>query len=319
MTRFGYHASHEQHPPSRLLAFARQAESAGFAAVLNSDHFHPWLAEQGESGFAWSWMGAALESTALDYGTVSAPGARYHPAILAQAAATLAEMYPTRLWLAAASGEALNEAITGAHWPDKPERNARLLESVEIMRALWAGETVTHRGRVTVQEAKLYTRPARPPLVFGAALSEDTAEWCGGWADGLLTVGGPRDGIERMVAAFHRGGGDGKPVRVQHALCWAPTEAEARREAHAQWRFSALGGEVLPMLRTPAQFAAAASYVTEDDVAEGVKVSSDPARHAEWVRHYVELGVDTVYLFNVGKNQEAYIDTFGAKVLPALR
>ncbi len=318
MTRFGYHCSHEQYAPGEMLRHAKHAEEAGFAAAMCSDHFHPWLDAQGHSGFAWSWLGAALEGTSLSFGTVNAPGDRYHPAIVAQAAATLAEMYPGRFWFAAGSGEALNEAITGAAWPPKPERNRRLRECVDIMKALWRGEEVTHRGLVTVQEARLYSLPAEPPPLFAAAISESTAEFAGAWADGLLTLGAERDPLERMIRAFRRGGGEGKPVRVQHSLSWAPTEREALRGAHEQWRFSPLGPEVLPMLRTPRQFDAASRTVTPEDVAKGVRVSADLGRHAEWLRGYVELGVDAVYLFNVNTNQRAFIDAFGDRVLPEL-
>ena len=318
MTRFGYHASHEQYAPSRLLEYVRAAEAAGFQGAMCSDHFHPWMEDEGQSGFAWSWLGAALQATSLSFGTVNAPGWRYHPAIIAQAAATLAEMFPRRFWLAVGSGEAVNEGITGESWPPRPERNARLAESVEVMRALWRGETVTHYGRVRVEEATLYTRPAAAPLLLGAALSEETAEFVGGWADGLMTVGGEREGIEKMMDAFRRGGGEGKLVFIQHALSWARTDDEARRAAHDQWRFSALGGEVLPLLRTPKQFNAAAQFVTPDDVAQGVRVSRDLGRHADWLREYIDAGVDAVYAFNVGRNQEAYIEAFGEHVLPQL-
>ena len=319
MTRFGYHASHEQYRPSELLEYVTLAAAAGFEGGMCSDHFHPWTGEQGQSGFAWSWLGAALQATPLSFGTVNAPGGRYHPAIIAQAAATLAEMFPDRFWIAVGSGEALNESITGAAWPPKPERNARLKESVDVIRALWRGETVTHAGRVRVQEATLYTRPARAPLLFGAAISEETAEFAGGWADGLVTLGGPRETVEPLIAAFRRGGGEGKPVRLQHTLSWAPSEAEALRGAHEQWRFSALGGEVLPVLRTPAQFEAATKFVRPDDVAQGVRVSADLGRHAAWLHEYAELGVDAVYILNVNRGQRAFIDAFGERVLPELR
>src|SRR5919112_2448835 len=131
VTVYVYHCSHEQHAPSALLSYVRAAEAAGFAAAMCSDHFHPWTDAQGQSGFAWSWLGAALQATSLSLGTVNAPGARYHPAIIAQAAATLAEMFPGRFWFAIGSGEALNEAITGDAWPVKAERNARLQECAE--------------------------------------------------------------------------------------------------------------------------------------------------------------------------------------------
>ena len=318
MTLIGYHASHEQYPPSEMLALVREAEEAGFAGVMCADHFHPWLEENGHSGFAWSWLGAALQATSLPYGVVNAPGDRYHPAIIAQAAATLAEMFPDRFWLAVGSGEALNEHVTGNRWPPKPERNARLLECVEIMRALWKGETVSHRGLVTVEEAKLYSRPDRPPRLVGAAVSEQTAEWVGEWADALVTTGRRPEDMRRIVDAFHRGGGEGKAILVQHGLSWAPTESEARRNAHEQWRFCALGGDVLWALRTPKEFEAAAKFVTEDDVAQTLRVSSDLERHAAWVHEYFELGVDEVYCFNAGKNQRQYIEAFGERVLPAL-
>jgi probable non-F420 flavinoid oxidoreductase len=283
-----------------------------------SDHFHPWLEENGQSGFAWTWLGAALQATRLSFGTVNAPGDRYHPAIIAQAAATLAEMYPERFWIAVGSGEALNEAVTGAHWPAKRERAARLRDCVEVMRALWRGETVTRRGRVVVEEAKLYTRPTKPPLVFAAALSEDTASAAGEWADGLITTAGPVEGAARRIEAFRRGGGRGKPVHIQYALSWDPDEACALAAAHAQWRFSVLGSEVLAELRTPQQFAAAARFVTPDDVATSIRISSDPRRHVAWLREYDGLGVDTIYLFNVNTNQRAFIGAFSAEVLPDL-
>jgi G6PDH family F420-dependent oxidoreductase len=180
MTTIGYHASHEQFAPSELRDCVIAAERAGFAAAMCSDHFAPWSRRQGHSGFAWAWLGAALQATTLSLGVVNAPGDRYHPAIIAQAAATLAEMFPGRFWLALGSGQALNEHITGARWPPKPERNARLLECVAVMRALWRGETVTHHGLIEVEEARLWSLPQSPPQVVGAALSEETAELAGG-------------------------------------------------------------------------------------------------------------------------------------------
>src|ERR687893_926475 len=125
MVLFGFHASHEQVPPGALLAAVRRAEEAGFDAAMSSDHLSPWSARQGQSAFAWSWLGAALQATTLPFGVVTAPGQRYHPAIIAQAVATLAEMFPDRFWVALGTGEASNERITGARWPNKAERNAR--------------------------------------------------------------------------------------------------------------------------------------------------------------------------------------------------
>lgn len=149
MVLIGYHVSHEQFAPDELLRYAVAAEAAGFGAVMSSDHFHPWSRAQGQSGFGWAWLGAAMQATTLPFGTLCVPGGwRYHPAIVAQAAATLERLFPGRLrWIAAGSGEALNEAIVGARWPDKAVRNERLRAGVDIVRRLWAGDTVSARTR----------------------------------------------------------------------------------------------------------------------------------------------------------------------------
>jgi probable non-F420 flavinoid oxidoreductase len=319
MTRFGYHASHEQHAPSALLAYVRAAEAAGFQGAMASDHLHPWLEENGHSGFVWGWLGAALQATSLSFGVVNAPGDRYHPAVIAQAAATLAEMFPGRFWLAVGSGEALNEHVTGSRWPPKPERNERLRECVDIMRALWRGETVSHCGRVVADDARVYSLPSQPPHLLCAAVSEETAEWAGGWADGLITTGRAREELAKLVSAFGRGGGAGKPVVVQHVLSWAPKQADAMRAALEQWRFCVLPPELLWDLRTPQAVDAATREVTADDVARKIPVSNSLAEHTEHLRAYAELGVSEVYVLNVGKNQSEFIETFGSRVLPRLR
>jgi coenzyme F420-dependent glucose-6-phosphate dehydrogenase len=319
MTRIGFHCPHEQYSPSDLLRLARRAEAAGFQAGMCSDHFQPWLPDQGQSGFAWAWLGAALEGTGLSFGTVCAPGDRYHPTVIAQAAATLAEMYPGRFWLAVGSGEALHEHVTGTPWPSKPERNARLRECVDVMRALWRGETVQHTGLVRVREAKLYTRPAKSPLLFAAALTEETARWAGGWADGLITVAGPPDALRGMIDAFRDGGGVGKPLFLQVAQSWARDEDEAVRAAHREWRQAGLASHQLADLRTPEEFNRACAGVTAEDVRNKLRVSSSVDRHVEWLASDLELGFEAVYLHNVGRNQDEFFDTFATHVLPALR
>jgi coenzyme F420-dependent glucose-6-phosphate dehydrogenase len=319
MVRVGFHASHEQFTPSELLRLAQAAECAGFDCAMSSDHFRPWGAAQGQSGFAWSWLGAALQATRLPFGVISAPGYRYHPAILAQAAATLSEMFPGRLWLALGSGQRLNEDLTGVAWPDKAERNARLRECAGIIRALLRGETVTHRGRVTLLDGKLYSLPEKPPLLLGAAVTEATAEFVGGWADGLLTVSAKPGMLKRVVEAFRRGGGAGKPLVLQVGLNWAETEEEALRAAHEQWRTNVLGGEVNWELRSPRDFDTATRFVRPEDMRESVLVSSDLGRHAAWLTEYVELGFSELQLHQVGRNQEAFLEAFGAEVIPRLR
>src|ERR1044071_313344 len=170
MTVYGIHASHEQIPPAELLSAVVAAERHGFEAAMCSDHFSPWSSRQGESAFAWSWLGAPLEATTLSCGVVNAPGQRYHPAIIAQAIGTLGAMYPGRFWAALGSGEYSNEHITGGEWPRQEVRNARLREGVDVMRRLRAGEEVPHDGLVTVDRARLWTRPPEPPPLIGAAV-----------------------------------------------------------------------------------------------------------------------------------------------------
>jgi coenzyme F420-dependent glucose-6-phosphate dehydrogenase len=319
MALIGYHASHEQFPPSELLRLVQRAEAAGFEAALNSDHFHPWTDAQGHSGFAWSFMGAALAKTQLSFGVVNAPGQRYHPAIIAQALGTLAEMFPGRAWAALGSGQYLNEAITGGGWPAKDLRNARLRECVEVMRALFRGETVTHRGLVTVEGAKLYSRPAVAPLLVGAAITEKTAEWVGSWADGLITVSRPPELLRPVVEAFRRGGGEGKPMFLKVQLSWAEDEQRACEGAHQQWAANVFASPVLSDLRAPEQFALAAEHVQLQDMAQAVRISSSLQQHVDWLGEDLRLGFERLYLHNVNRDQERFIDAFGQHVLPKLR
>ena len=319
MAQVGYHASHEQFPPGELLALVRQAERAGFQAAMCSDHFHPWSEAQGHSGHSWSWLGSALATTTLPFGIVTAPIGRQHPTLVAQAAATLVDMHGDRFTLAVGSGEALNECITGEPWPPKDRRNRRLLEAVDVMRRLWAGEEVTHRGEFDVEQAKLYSRPATPPPVFVAALTPETARWGAGWADGLITISMPKAELRAVVAAFRDGGGEGKPMHLQVKLSWARDEATALHGAHAQWRTNVLPGEISQELRTPKQFADAAKLVTPEIVAKAVRVAADLQRHVAWLQEDVALGFERLYLHNVNRGQAAFIDAFGADVLPALR
>ena len=318
MTIIGYHASHEQFAPGQLLDCVRHAEAAGFAAGMCSDHITPWSEAQGESGFAWSWLGAALQATSLTFGVVNAPGVRYHPAIVAQAAATLAQMFPGRFWLALGTGQAMNEHITGDPWPRKAERNARLKECVDVIRALWAGETVTHHDRITVQEARVWSLPPEPPPIVGAALSEPTAEFAGSWADAFITVDAPREQLEALIAAFRRGGGAGKPLYLQSHVSYASSDEEARANAWEQWRTAVLPASVNEQLRTVAELEAAATFVRPDDMDRFVRISSDPARHVHWIQESAALGFERIYLHNVGRNQREFIETFGERVLPML-
>jgi probable non-F420 flavinoid oxidoreductase len=317
MTTYGIHASHEQIHPSRLLAAVTRAEAAGFGAAMSSDHFSPWSERQGQSAFAWSWLGAALQATQLPFGVVNAPGQRYHPAIIAQAIGTLAAMYPGRFWAALGSGEASNEHITGDGWPAKPVREARLKECVDIIRALLAGEEVSHQGLVTVDRARLWTRPTEPVPLIGAAVSVATAKWCASWADGLITVNTTPEKLREMVDVYRGAGGRG-PLTVQVHLSWAATDDEAFALAYDQWRSNVFAPPVCWDLDTAEHFDVISNDVPRERLEEVVNISSDLGRHTEWLSGYAELGFDRVMLHHVGQEQDEFIDAFGAKVLPQL-
>jgi coenzyme F420-dependent glucose-6-phosphate dehydrogenase len=315
MATIGYHCSHEQLPPSTLLDHVQRAERAGFQAAMCSDHFNPWLTSQGQSGFNWSWLGAAMHATGLSFGTVCAPGQRYHPAIIAQAAATLGEMFPGRFWLAIGSGEALNESITGDVWPQKPARNERLKEAAEVICRLWAGETVTHQGHFTLRDAKLFTRPKTPPKLIGAALTEDTARWMGPWVDGLITAGSSHDSLARLVEAFRANGGEGKSLALQAALSLAPTRQEALAAAHNQWRHAALTPTLIADLPTPEQFDGACQYVPLEALEDKLIVVTHTDELWEWLEKAEELGFDHIYVHQVHRQAvPEFIEAFGEQV-----
>lgn len=318
--KFGYHASHEQFSPQDLLAHAVQAEAAGFDCVMSSDHIAPWSRRQGQSGFAWAWLGAAMQATTLPFGMITVPGGwRYHPAITAQAAATLASMFPSRFrWMALGSGQALGEHITGERWPAKAERNARLEAAAGIIRELWTGATVSRDGPIRVDEATLYTLPETPPRLMGAALTPATARRVGGWADGLITVNQPLADVAAIVQAFREGGGAGKPMALQVHVSYARTDALARDHAFDQWRSNTLGAAASETLRTPDEFDAASRYVRPEDLDDHVLISADVNRQAEWLAEYAALGFEEILLHNVGRNQREFIDVFGEQLRPAL-
>jgi len=226
---------------------------------------------------------------------------------------------PNRFWLTVGSGQALNEHITGDKWPLKSERNARLKECVEVIRALWTGETVNHHGLVSVEEAKLYTLPETPPLIIGAAITAKTAEWLGSWADGLITVSRPPEELQKVVDAFHRGGGEGKPMILKVQISYAADEAIARQGAHEQWRNNVFKSALLSELQMPAQFDAAGEFVKPDELDGLVRISSEPQQHIEWLQKDLEMGFSELILHNVNREQQQFIEAFGEKVLPVLQ
>lgn len=318
MTRYGLHCSHEQIAPAQLLADVQHAEQAGFAMAMCSDHLSPWSVRQGHSAFAWSWLGAALATTGLTFGTVSAPGQRYHPAVLAQAIGTLGSMFPGRLWAALGSGEASNEHVTGDRWPRKEVRTRRLEECVDVIRRLLGGEEVSHDGLVTVDRARLWETPDPPPRLVGPAVSLPSAARVAAWADGLVTVNQPAEQLKQMIAAYRDAGGQG-PLALQVHLSWAPSEQEAVAIAHDQWRSNVFGEPVCWDTETVEAFDVMSADVTVEQVRAVVDVSADLGWHRDRLRTYADLGFDEIYLHHVGRSQERFIDAFGEHVLPDLQ
>ena len=317
MTVVGFHASHEQIHPARLLTAVRRARDAGFTAAMSSDHFSPWSSRQGHSGFAWAWLGAALATTDLPFGVVNAPGQRYHPAIVAQALGTLGAMFPGRIWAALGSGEASNEHITGEVWPRKEVRDARLRECVDVIRRMLAGEEVSHDGLVTVDRARLWTLPDPVPELVGPAVSVRTAAAAAEWADGLITVNQPHDHLREMLDAYRAAGGSGA-ARLQVHLSWAGTEDEAESIAHDQWRSNVFPPPASWDIDSAEVFDMVSENVVPDQIRSTVLVSSDLHQHAAWLHEFLELGFDELYLHHVGQQQDAFIDAFGDKVIPEL-
>lgn len=314
----GFHASHEQIPPSRLLAAVQTAERAGFDGAMCSDHLAPWLPSQGESGFALSWLGAALARTEFSLGVVNAPGQRYHPVVIAQAFGTLAEMFPGRFWAALGSGEAMNEHVTGDPWPPKAVLTNRLGECVEIIRRLHAGEEVTHSGLVQVHRARLWTRPAEPAPLFATAVTPETAGWAASWAEGLVTVAQPPDALSRVVDAYRSNGGTG-PCALQVHVSFAPTDAEAYGIARDQWRNGLVSPPQAWDIEQPEQFEDAVGEVDEAALRDAVLVDHDPRSLAERIAELTRIGFDRVYVHHVGQEQDDFLAASASDILPTMR
>ena len=323
----GYAAMFEQFTPSDLLDWSQQAAAAGFGGVMGSDHFHPWVPRQGQSGFVWSWLGAVGATTrGIQLGTgVTVPlGFRYHPVIVAQAAATLESMFPGRFYLGIGAGEAINEHITGQYWPEAPVRLEMLMESVDVIKKLFTGKVVKHRGlHFTVESARLYTLPPSPPPIYIATSGPINAERTGRLADGIITVGAPDEKINLLLDRFakgaqesHREPGTLKRI-IQLHVSWAATREEAVAQAVREWPN---GGMAFPKadIRNPEDFEAMAKIVRPENFEGRVFMEADLRAHAQHIQHFIDLGFDDVYVHNVGRNQAEFIAAYAREVLPAL-
>jgi len=316
MTEIGYTLSSEEHSPTDLVEYARQAEDAGFDFLSISDHYHPWLSAQGHSPFVWSTLGGVATATDdIDVGVgVSAPIIRFHPAIYAQAAATAAAMFDGREFYAGVgTGELLNEHVLGDHWPEHAVRLEMLGEAVEVIKKLWTGREVSHRGEYyTVEDAKLFTLPEETPPVCVSAYGEQTASAAAEFGDGFWSVG-----PQEVVEVWEDNGGEG-PRFCQLQVCVADSEDEAVETVYEKWPNTALPGELSSVLRTPAHFEQAIQMVSKEDIAEGsVTTNPDPQAHIDSIQAAADAGYDHVYAMQIGDDQEAMVDMYREEVLPS--
>jgi G6PDH family F420-dependent oxidoreductase len=314
--RIGFSLSSEEHPPADLVRYGATAVAHGFRDVIVSDHYHPWNEAQGESPFVWSVLGglaAACPEARVGTG-VTCPTMRIHPAIIAQAAATTSRMAGGGFFLGVGSGENLNEHVLGDRWVPADERLEMLEEAVEVMRALWTGDEVTHRGaHYRVENARLYTAPSGPVPVYVSAFGPKACDLAARIGDGLVTTGADGEMVERYRAA----GGTGPLVGIPKT-CWAQDEDTARQTVFRLWPNTGLPGELAQELRTPAHFEQACSVLDVDDVVGSMAVGPDPEPYVDTLREYLDLGYDEIYLQQIGGQQEEAIGFFRDEVLARL-
>ena len=297
-----------------LVELARQGEQAGFDFLTISDHFHPWIDEQGHSPFVWSVLGAVAGATErVRVGTgVTCPTLRIHPAIVAHAAATTALLFEGRFFLGLGSGEALNEHVLGQHWPVIETRQAMLEESIAVMRKLWTGDVVDHHGdHYTVENARLYDVPDEAIPVVVSAFGEKAGEMAGRAGDGIWMTS-PQD---KAMAAYHAAGGSG-PRIGQLTVCWAESKDDAIATAHRVWPNSCVPGQLSQDLPTPAHFEQAASLVRTDDIASQIICGPDPEPVLEAIRTYEEAGLDHIHLHQIGPDQQGFLDFWQRELAP---
>jgi len=318
MTKLGYALSSEEHSPNDLVRFAQRAEEVGFEFALISDHYHPWVSEQGQSPFVWSVIGGIAQVTdRLELGTgVTCPTMRLHPAIVAQAAATAASMMNGRFFLGVGTGENLNEHILGEHWPPHPVRLEMLEEAVDIMRQLWEGESTTYYGDFyTVEDAHLFTVPNTPPRVMVAGSGSSAIETAGRIGDGLISLA-PKEGT---IEKFREAGGNSKPCYGQIAVCWAESEAEAKEIVSTIWPNSGITGQLSQDLRTVQHFEQAVKMLSREQRTENFVCGPDPQKHKEQIYKFIEAGYDHIYIHQIGHNQDGFFRFYQQEILPEFR
>jgi G6PDH family F420-dependent oxidoreductase len=315
--------------PRQAVELAAYAEARGFTGTLATDHFQPWLPQHGQSPFVWSVLSAIGERTTSNFGPgMSVPGYRYHPATMAQAAATLATMYPGRHWFGVGHGEALNEHVVAGYWPEARERISRMFEAIELIKKLFAaslaGREVTFAGEhYRMESARLWTMPSVPPPLLVATSGPGTAQRAGKVADGIVTIGTSVDRAATVLQRFDHGaksvGRDpAAALKVVHLhLSWAESDKLALANAVEYWPIAAMPftkGDI----RSPRVFEQMARHLDPAAFDQRLTISADPDVHRARIQKFIDLGFDRIYLDNVGPNQREWIDRFGVDVLPAL-
>jgi G6PDH family F420-dependent oxidoreductase len=315
MPEFGYFLSSEEHGPGALLEQAQLAADAGIERVWISDHFHPWLDEQGESPFVWSVIGAIGAATDLTVTTaVTCPTVRTHPAVIAQAAATSALLLDGRFELGVGSGEALNEQVLGGRWPPTDVRLDMLEEAVDVIRQLWTGEQVSHEGtHYRVENARLYSVPDSPPPIPVSGFGPKATDLAASIGDGYLSASPNGE----LVTRYREAGGKGL-AQGAIKVCWGPDRAECVERAHRLWRNTAVPGELAQELRSPAHFDQAAELVEPEMVAEKIPCGPELEPIMDSFREYLDAGFDRVYINQIGPDQEPFFRFYESELGPAL-
>jgi G6PDH family F420-dependent oxidoreductase len=315
MTRYGYFLSCEEYSPAELIRQASLAEAAGFDGLWISDHFHPWLDEQGQSGFVWSLIGAISQVTSLPVATaVTCPLLRQPPAIVAQAAATSGLLTGGKFTLGVGTGEALNEHVVGGRWPAAEERMEMLEEAVQVIRELLTGKLISHTGRhYKIETARLYSVPDKPPPIYMSGFGDKAIRLAARIADGYMCVQPNAD----FVRLYREAGGGERPVQGGLKVCWAQDASQARKTMHRLWPTEVIPGEALQLLPSPRHFGELAELVSEDMIS--APCGPDPDVHAAGVRAYTDAGFDEVYIGQVGGECEGFFEFYAGQVLPRLR